>query len=196
MKKKQQKVQIILILIGLLLIVMTYFYYPYINKEKLSDDQLADESLEKTLDDDQSTSFENVEYMGLYDSDKTFTVRSEKAHMLNEEPDVIYMTNMHVILYLSDGRIVNIMSDKGKYNKVTYDCFFEQNVRATDGEIKIFAKNLDLLATKSFVDIYNEVSLIYPTASLRADRIDYDFETKYFKVSMFDDNAVKMKVIK
>ena len=52
MKKKQQKVQIILILIGLLLIVMTYFYYPYINKEKLSDDQLADESLEKALDDD------------------------------------------------------------------------------------------------------------------------------------------------
>ena len=196
MKKKQQKVQIILILIGLLLIVMTYFYYPYINKEKLSDDQLADESLEKALDDDQSTSFENVEYKGLYDLDKTFTVRSKKAYMLNEEPDVIYMTNMHVILYLSDVRIVNIMSDKGKYNKETYDCFFEQNVRATDGEIKIFAKNLDLLATKNFVNIYNEVSLIDPTASLRADRIDYDFETKYFKVSMFDDNAVKMKVIK
>ena len=134
--------------------------------------------------------------MGLYDLDKTFTVRSEKAHMLNEEPDIIYMTNMHVILHLSDGRIVNITSDKGKYNKITYDCFFEQNVRATDGEIKIFAKNLDLLATKNFVDIYNEVSLIYPTASLRADKIDYDFETKYFKVSMFDDNAVKMKVIK
>ena len=141
MKKQQQKVQIILILIGLLLIVMTYFYYPYINKEKLSDDQLADESLEKALDDDQNTSFENVEYKGLYDFDKTFTVKSEKAYMLNEEPDVVYMTNMHVILYLSDGRTVNIMSNKGKYNKLTYDCFFEQNVRATDGEIKILAKN-------------------------------------------------------
>ena len=26
--------------------------------------------------------------------------------------------------------------------------------------------------------------------------IDYDFETKYFKISMFEDNSVKMKVIK
>ena len=28
-----------------------------------------------------------------------------------------------------------------------------------------------------------------------ADKIDYNFETKNFKISMFDDKAVKMKVI-
>jgi len=156
----------------------------------------AKEDFKKKLSNDQMTTFEKVKYNGLYDLDKSFTVEAEKAYILNEESDVVYMTNMHVILYLSDGRTINIMSNKGKYNKLTYDCFFEQNVRATDGEIKIFAKNLDLLATKNFVDIYNEVYLIYPTASLRADKIDYDFETKYFKVSMFDDNAVKMKVTK
>ena len=42
------------------------------------------------------------------------------------------------------------MSDKGKYNKVTYDCFFEKNVKATEGETEIFAENLDLLATVRF----------------------------------------------
>ena len=40
------------------------------------------------------------------------------------------------------------------------------------------------------------VALNDPTASLQADKIDYDFETKHFKVSMFDDDAVSMKVIK
>ena len=195
MKKKQRRVQLILVSIGLLLFCLTYLLYPNINKEKLVKDQPISD-LKETADKDKTTTFENLEYKGMYNFNKPFRVKSEKAYMLNEEPDVVYMTNMHVILYLSDGRIVNIMSDKGKYDKVTYDCFFEQNVRATDGEIKIFAKNLDLLATKNFVDIYNEVYLIYPTASLRADKIDYDFETKYFKVSMFDDNAVKMKVTK
>ena len=106
------------------------------------------------------------------------------------------MNAMHVILYLNDGRIVNIISDKGKYNKRTYDCFFEENVKATDGETNIFADNLDLLATENSVNIYNNVRLNYPTGSLQADKIDYDFETKHFKVSMFDDNAIKMKVIK
>ena len=53
-----------------------------------------------------------------------------------------------------------------------------------------------MLATKNFVNIYNNVRLNDSTASLQADKIDYDFETKHFKVSMFDDNVVSMKVIK
>ena len=103
---------------------------------------------------------------------------------------------MHVILHLNDGRIVNIISNKGRYNKRTYDCFFEDEVKATDGNTNIFADNLDLLAAKNSVNIYNNVRLNDPTASLQADKIDYDFETKHFKVSMFDENAVSMKVIK
>ena len=193
MKKKQQNIQIILISIGLLLILITYFYYPYMNKAKLIENQPAKKDLERTLE-DQSTFFKNVQYKGLYDVDKPFTIISEKAYILNEEPEFVYMTNVHTILYLPDGRIVNIKADKGKYNKVTYDCFFEQNVKATDGETKIFAENLDLVATESSVKIYKDVILNYPTGSLVADKINYDFETKYFKVSMFDDKTVKIKI--
>ena len=194
MKKKQQKTQLILISIGLLLILLTYFYYPYMNKDKLLEDQLVLEDLEKTLDDDKVTSFENVEYEGLFDLNKPFSIKSEKAYILDIEPDVVYMTDVHVTLHLKDGRIVNIISDRGKYNKITHDCFFEENVKATDGETIIFADNLDLLATETFVKVYNKVRLNNPTGSLRSDRIDYDFEKKYFKVSMFGDKTVKMKV--
>ena len=196
MKNKQQKVQIILTLIGLLLILITYFYYPYMKKVKFTDNQVVQKDGSNTPDIDQGTSFENIKYEGLYQINNTFSVMSEKAHILNKEPDVVYMTNMHVILYLDNGRIVNILSNKGRYNKVTYDCFFEDDVRATDEETKIFSDNLDLLATEDSVKIYNNVIVNYPEASLRADKIDYDFVTKYFKVSMFDDKAVKIKVLK
>ena len=195
MKKEQQKMQLVLIFIGFFLILLTYFYYPYMEKNKLLKDQSAREDLEKTLEDAPLTAFENIEYQGLYDLDKPFSVKSEKAHILDEEPDIVYMTNMNVVLYLKDERIVRIISNRGRYNKATYDCFFEEDVRATDGETKIFSENLDLLATENFVKIYNSVKLNHSTGSLRADKIDYDFETKYFKVSMFDDSVVKMKVI-
>tara|TARA_B100001765_G_scaffold13045_1_gene7703 strand:- start:258 stop:758 length:501 start_codon:yes stop_codon:yes gene_type:complete len=165
------------------------------NKAKLIENQSVKKDLKRTLE-DQSTIFENVQYKGMYDVDKPFTIMSEEAYILDEEPEFVYMTNVHTILYLPDGRIVNIKADKGKYNKVTYDCFFKQNVKATDGETKIFAENLDLLATSSSVKIYKDVILNYPTGSLVADKIDYDFETKYFKVSMFDDKTVKIKVTK
>ena len=105
------------------------------------------------------------------------------------------MTDVYVTLYLKDGRIVNIISDRGKYNKITHDCFFEENVKATDGETKIFAENLDLLATENFIKVYNNVKLNHPMGLIIADKIDYNFETKNFKISMFDDKAVKMKVI-
>ena len=195
MKKQQQKMQLVLIFIGFFLILLTYFYYPYMEKNKLLKDQSAREDLEKTLEDAPLTAFENIEYQGLYDLDKPFSVKSEKAHILDEEPDIVYMTNMNVVLYLKDERIVRIISNRGRYNKATYDCFFEEDVRATDGETKIFSENLDLLATENFVKVYNNVKLNHSTGSLRADKIDYDFETKYFKVSMFDDSVVKMKVI-
>ena len=195
MKKKQRGVQLTLVFIGLLLFFLTYFFYPNINKDKLTKDQSIGKNVDETAIADKTTTFESLEYKGLYNFDKPFKVRSEKAYILNEEPDIVYMDTMHVILYLGDGRIVNITSDKGRYNKRTYDCFFEQNVKATDENIIIFAENLDLLATENSVEIYNSVFLDYATGNLQADKIDYNFETKYFKVSMFDDKSIKMKVI-
>ena len=196
MKKKQQRVQLTLVFIGLLLFFLTYFFYPNINKDKLTKDQSIGKNVDETAIADKTTTFESLEYKGLYNFDKPFKVKSEKAYILNEEPDIVYMDTMHVILYLGDGRVINIVSDKGRYNKVTYDCFFEQNVKATDGSTKIFSENLDLLATKNFAEIYNNVNLDYTSGNLQADKIIYDFETKNFKVSMFDDRAIKMKVIR
>ena len=123
------------------------------DEDKFLKDQSITKNFEKNFSQGESTAFENIEYKGIYDLNKPFKVKSEKAYILNEDPDIVYMQNMHVILYLNDERIVNITSDKGKYNKVTYDCFFEQNVKATDGSTKIFAENLDLLAAKIGLDL-------------------------------------------
>tara|TARA_Y100000590_G_scaffold240912_1_gene270924 strand:- start:415 stop:1002 length:588 start_codon:yes stop_codon:yes gene_type:complete len=192
---KQRRVQLILISVGLLLFCLTYLLYPSVKKNKIAENKSISENLNQADSSDNSTTFENLEYKGLYNFDKPFKVKSEKAYILNEEPDIVYMDRMHVILYLGDERIINITSDKGRYNKVTYDCFFEINVKATDEDTVILAENLDLLATEDSIKVYNNVFLDHPTGDLRADKMDYNFETKYFKVSMFDDKAIKMKVI-
>ena len=196
MKKKYLRVQLTLVSIGLLLFILTYLFYPNINKNKVSEDLSIGKDFDKTVSAEEKTTFDSLEYKGLYDFDKPFKVKSKKAYMLNEEPDIVYMYTMHVILYLTDGRIVNITSDKGRYNKTTHDCFFEQNVKATDGSTKIFAENLDLLATKNFLEIYNNVSLDNTTGYVEADKINYNFETKHFKVLMFDDKSIKMKIFR
>jgi len=196
MKKKQMKLQLVLILVGATLIFITYFYYPNIGKYPKSPiKQTKQENLEDKPTDSQTSTFEDVVYQGLYDLDKPFSVQSEKAYMLKNNPDIVYMTEMHVILNLKDGRVINIKSTKGKYNKITHDCFFQENVRVTDKETKMFSDNLELVSSKNFAKVYNNVRLNDPTGSIIADQIDYNFETKYFKVSMFDEKLVKMNVV-
>ena len=194
MKKKQLKTQITLIIIGFLLIIITYFIYPYSKEVRI--DKKQDSQLDLEQSDNQDSSFEYVEYEGYYNLNKPFIVKSEKALILNNQPDIVYMTNMHVILYLDNGNVLNIVSNKGTFNKVTYDCFFIEKVKATDGETEILAKNLDLLATKNSIEVYNNVVVNYPTGSFEADKVTYDFETKNLKASMYDDRAIKMKIFK
>ena len=199
MKKKEwktpEKMLVSLVFIGFFLIVATYFYYPYMKKIKTIKDASVEKELAENFDEDQNTFFEDIEYKGLYDVDKEFLVTAEKARILNDNPNIVYMTEMKVILYLNDGRVVNISSNDGSYNKVTYDCFFQNNVKATDGGTEILSDNLDLLATENFMKIYNNVQLDNQTGNLMADEINYDFETKNLKVTMFDKEQIQMKVI-
>ena len=130
----------------------------------------------------------------MYDLDKPFKVNSEIAYIDNENPDIVYMTNMQVTLNMDDRSII-ITSDKGHYNKMTYDCFFELNVRATDGETVIVADNLDLLSTEDAIIAYNNVYLTDLQGTLLADKVFYDLETKKYDITMNSDiKRVKVKL--
>ena len=198
MTANKRIVQLSLISIGLFLILATYFLYPKIIKNKFLEEEIVEGVVTKTdiTDSKWRNTFENVEYKGLYDMDKPFKVKSENAYILIKKPDIIYMTNMHVTLDMDDGRVIIITSDKGMYNKVTYDCFFENNVKAIDGKTTVLAENLDLIASEDSATVYNNVFLTNDKGSLRADKVYYDFETKHYQVSMFSDDKVKIKLIK
>ena len=117
------------------------------------------------------------------------------AYILEEEPDIVYMTDMKVTLYMNDGKVIVITSDNGSYNKVNYNCFFVGNVVATDDSTVITSENIDLLSEEDFASVYNNVVIKDEKGSLMADKIDYNFETKFYHVSMFNDERVKVKIL-
>ena len=195
MTSSKRVIQLSLISIGLFLILATYFLYPMFIKNKFLEEETVKENVIAT-DNKESNTFESVEYKGIYGIDKEFKVKAEKAYILIKDPDIVYMTNMYVTLDMDNGRIIIITSDNGSYNKVSYDCFFENNVKAVDGETTVLSENLDLLASEDTAAVYNNVFLTNNAGSLRADKVYYDFETKYYQVSMFSDKKVKIKLIK
>ena len=197
MKKNNKIIQTSLLIIGLILIISTYFLYPKILENKSLKTELNEKTkTQKSLiEKDEINSFNNVEYKGFYDLDKSFIVKSEKAFIKEQKPNIVNMKNMKVVLYLNDGRVVTITSDAGIYDKVTYDCFFHKNVKATDGETVILAENLDLIATEDMAKIYNNVDLTNEDGMLQADKVTYNFKTKYYKISIFNNEKVKIKLI-
>jgi LPS export ABC transporter protein LptC len=196
MTSNRKIIQFCLVSIGMLLILATYFLYPKIEKSRLKEEKIVKKNETVIAEENQANIFEHVEYKGIYNIDTPFVINSDKANITKDEPNIVYMTNMNVVLHLNDGRTVTITSDRGKYNKVTYDCYFENNVRATDGESLILAENLDLLSNKNTVSVYNDVVLTGNKGSLQADKINYDLSTKKFHISMFGDKKVKIKLIR
>ena len=194
MKTNTKIVQLTLISIGLLLILSTYLFYPKI-KKNMSKGKTIERGMVKTDDEVEGNIFENLEYNGIYNIDKQFKIKSKKAYILTSDPDIVYMTQMNITMNMDDGRVVVITSEKGKYNKVTYDCFLVGNVKATEGKTVILSENLNLLATENFASIFNNVVLTTDENSLRADKIDYDFMTKRYHVSMFGNEKVRIKLV-
>ena len=199
MKKKQKILQISLLSLGFILIFLIYYIYPKMNEIKVANENKIKKEIQtknkKTAEgqNDRDT-FEEVEYNGIFNINNKYTVTSEKAYILSEDVDMVYMESMKAILHLNDGRIITISSDSGKYSKSTSDCWFEDNVRAIDGETVMTSENFDLIMTNNTVTVYNDVVLNSSENSLKADKIDYNFDTKHYLVSMFNDEKIKIKL--
>ena len=70
-KKTYLQIQAFLLITGIFLILLTYFYYPYLNKNKSVVEKKIQENLSDISNTDKDTTlFEKLEYKGLYDLDK------------------------------------------------------------------------------------------------------------------------------
>lgn len=198
MKEKRKIIQFSLIFIGLIFILSTYILYPKITQNKVTEEkQTILQDQVEGIANEKSNTFENIQYKGIYNINRPFVIKSKEAYILKKDPDIVFMTSMEVIMHMTDGRIILINSDKGRYNKTTYDCFFEDNVKATDGKTTLNSDNLDLIASKDFASVYNNVILTNDESSLKADKILYSFESKYYHIAMNEKNkSVKIKIIK
>ena len=194
MKANRKIIQIFLISIGFLIIIGTYLLYPKIERDRLKGSVVENEQPLIKDDENAVNKFEELEFRGFYNFDNPFVVVSEEAVISPENSDIVNMTNMKITIKMNDGRIITITGDNGKYNKVTYDCFLENNVIASDGETEILSDNLNLLSSKDFASIYNNVVVNSKNGQLTADKVDYNFESKYYKVSMFKDERIKIKL--
>ena len=196
MKKNIKTLQISIISFAFLLIIVTYFYIPKIEKGKLEEKVLQKNEMIEGDNEKTENLFEKVTYEGIYQIENPFVIKAEKAKILSEEPSIVHMNSMKVTITLKSGEIVMITSDAGRYDKINYDIFFEGNVKAIHKDTELLSDNLDLLSDQH-AKIYNNVVLEDKnTGYLKADLIKYDFDSKKYKISMYENKKkIKAKLI-
>lgn len=196
MKINIKTLQISIISFAFLLIIVTYFYIPKIEKGKLEEKVLQKNEMIEGDNEKTENLFEKVTYEGIYQIENPFVIKAEKAKILSEEPSIVHMNSMKVTITLKSGEIVMITSDAGRYDKINYDIFFEGNVKAIHKDTELLSDNLDLLSDQH-AKIYNNVVLEDKnTGYLKADLIKYDFDSKKYKISMYENKKkIKAKLI-
>ena len=191
-KKKLRIIQFSLLIFALLIIYLTY-YNKEISNTDLVDSKQVKEILEDEDKDDENLFF-NIEYTGLDLRGNRYLLKSKKARLDEEKPEIVYMDDVHAIFYFKDNTILYIWSDKGIYNNKNFDMEFSKNVKAEYMDSKLFAEKANYSNTENYLSIYENVRINDIRGNLIADKLLFDIKKQNLAISSFNDGKINANV--
>ena len=105
------------------------------------------------------------------------------------------MNKVAAKIILTDGNIINIISDKAKYNNVTLNTDFEKNVKMSFLDHKINCDIIKITFTSDILEAYNNLTYQNLDLIMSADKIEINLKTKNSKIFNFDQKNVSIRKI-
>ena len=118
-----------------------------------------------------------------------FEIKSDYGFINPEQSNLISMNKVKAVVYLSNGEVIYINSDKAEYNNINNDTIFNGSVEMDYQDHKINAENLDLSFENSFATLYDNVKYKSKFSHLIADKVLIDLINKNTKIQMNDENS-------
>tara|TARA_B100000586_G_scaffold266789_1_gene240429 strand:+ start:1354 stop:1953 length:600 start_codon:yes stop_codon:yes gene_type:complete len=188
---KKKTIQIILIFLGILIIFFTYFYDQ--NQKSLSK-KIEEKKTEIEVEDQEVSTFENIQYEGIDNNGNKFVINSEYAEFKSDKTNIIYMKKMSCKFFFKDGTVLRINSNKGVYDTISSDMEFEQNVKMYYLENRLFSEKASFINSENYLVVQENVVGEAPEGNLVADKLDFDLTQKKLKISMYNQDKVNIKV--
>ena len=182
--KKKAVLQIALLTVGIFLIFLIYFSDQTKDKNKKTE--------ENNYESKDLNVFENLEYKGTDRDGNKFVILSEYSDFRQDKPELINMQGVLCYFYLEDG-ILEIRSRTAKYNNVTLDMSFAENVNMLYKDGSLFSDKADYNNASSRLVIEGNVKGQGPDGDLVADKLNFDLIDKKLKISMNNDEKVNIK---
>ena len=184
----KKKIFIQILLSVLILIIFLGIYQRYFKKTSVLDVTLTKE--EKI---DQSDGLVNITYDSVDKEGRKYIITAESGLFKEQEPDIIFMTNVNAKIILLDGDIIYIKSSNAEYNSLNSHTEFQKDVKLKFLEHNVICNNLNILFQDNLLEAYNDLTYKNLDIIMVADKIEIDLLTKNSKIFNFDESKVKIK---
>ena len=187
--KKTTIVQLILFFFIIIILLIVYFNYfkedNQSSKLSTTSDKI-DNNLEENI-------IENIAYESSDDKGRTYIIEAKTGIIDENDSEVILMEKVSAKVILKNGNIIYIDALTEKYNTLSYETFFKDNVKLNFLDHEVTSDNLDLLFNTNILTAYNNLLYKNLNLSINADKIEIDMITKNSRIFNFDEKNVKIR---
>ena len=182
---------VIQLLIFLIIIIFLYFFLTdtfFKEKVKVIDlnknkNVLIDDNKEEL-----TNVIEDIIYKSIDSEGNEYILMAEISKESIENPDVLILTKVEGTIKLKNYSDINIKSDFAKYNSITFDTNFYQNVFGFFEDKKFSSDNLDLFFKNNKAIMYNNIIFSDIKMQVEADEIVFNLSNGDVYMKMFNNN--------
>ena len=188
------------LLIFFLIIIFVFFFIKntFLKEQKvivnldLNKDKIIEEiGTEKN----QNNIIENLNYISIDAKGNEYILNAKYGEESKEDSSIIILKQVEGTIKLKNKSDIKIKSDFAKYNSITFDTNFYENVLGFFEESKISSDNLDLFFKNNKGIIYNNIKYLDMSTSANADEISFNLLNGDVNIKMFDKKK-KIQIIK
>ncbi len=191
---------IVQLLIFILIAIFIFFFIKntFLNEQKdivnldLNKDKIV-EKIETEIN--QNNIIENLNYISIDAKGNEYILNAKYGQESKEDSNIIILKQVVGTIKLVNRPNIEIKSDFAKYNSLTFDTNFYENVLGFFKESKISSDNLDLFFKKNRVIMYNNIEYLDRDTAANADEISFNLLNGDVNIKMFDKKE-KIQIIK
>ena len=155
-----------------------------------------DKAIEKTeTEKNKNTIIKNLNYISIDAKGNEYILNAKYGEENKEDTNTILLKQVVGKIKLKNKSDIEIKSDFAKYNSITFDTNFYENVIGFFEESKVSSDNLDLFFKNNKAIMYNNIKYLDRNTTANADEISFNLLNGDVNIRMFDKKK-KIQIIK
>jgi len=179
------------LLIFFLIVIFIFFFIKntFLKEQKnivnldLNKDKITEEI--KT-ENNQHNIIENLNYISIDANGNEYILNAKYGEESKEDSNIIILKQVLGTIKLKNKSDIQIKSDFAKYNSITFDTNFYENVLGFFEESKISSDNLDLFFKNNKAIMYNNIKYLDRNTAANADEISFNLSNGDVNIKMFN----------